>query len=63
MVLTAAQELIRKLPGVIGGQVGYTVGATHKPGYGQVHTGETDHAEAVEIVLDPKVVSYESLLR
>ena len=57
------QELIRKLPGVISSQVGYTGGSTANPGYQQVHAGETGHAEAVEIVFDPKVISYESILR
>jgi len=57
------QELIRKLPGVIDSTVGYTGGTTDKPGYEQVHTGRTGHAEAVQIEFDPKVVSYESILR
>jgi peptide methionine sulfoxide reductase msrA/msrB len=57
------QELIRKLPGVLESDVGYTGGNTDKPGYDQVHTGQTGHVEAVRIVFDPRVVSYESILR
>ena len=57
------QELIRKLPGVLQTTVGYVGGSTDSPGYEQVHTGSTGHAEAVQIVYDPKVVSYESILR
>jgi peptide methionine sulfoxide reductase msrA/msrB len=57
------QELIRKLPGVLESTVGYTGGASDKPDYEHVHTGATGHAEAVQIVFDPKVVSFESLLR
>ena len=57
------QELMRKLPGVSETTVGYTGGSTDKPGYEQVHTGRTGHAEAVEIVFDPRVISYESILR
>jgi len=57
------QELIRKLPGVLESIVGYTGGSTDKPGYEQVHTGRTGHAEAVQIVFDPKVISYEEILR
>jgi peptide methionine sulfoxide reductase msrA/msrB len=56
------QELIRKLPGVIESVVGYTGGSTDKPDYEQVHTGKTGHAEAVQIVFDPKVISYEDIL-
>ena len=57
------QELIRKLPGVLQTTVGYTGGSTDSPGYGQIHTGSTGHAEAVQIVYDPKLISYESILR
>jgi peptide methionine sulfoxide reductase msrA/msrB len=57
------QELIRQLPGVIETTVGYTGGSTDHPGYEQVHTGRTGHAEAVQIVFDPKVTSYETILR
>jgi peptide methionine sulfoxide reductase msrA/msrB len=57
------QELIRKLPGVIETSVGYSGGSTDHPVYDQVHTGRTGHAEAVQIVYDPKVLSYESILR
>jgi methionine-S-sulfoxide reductase len=57
------QELIRKLPGVIETRVGYTGGTTDHPDYEQVHDGRTGHAEAVEIVYDPSVLSYESILR
>ena len=57
------QELIRKLPGVMESIVGYTGGTTDKPGYEQVHTGRTGHAETVQIVFDPKLISYEEILR
>lgn len=56
------QELIRKLSGVLESTVGYTGGTTDKPDYGQVHTGRTSHAEAVQIVFDPKVISFEEIL-
>jgi len=57
------QELIRKLPGVVSSIVGYTGGSSDHPGYEQVHTGRTGHAEAVQITFDPKVISFESILR
>lgn len=57
------EELIRKLPGVIGTRVGYTGGATDNPTYNDVKKGHTGHAEAVEIVFDPAKITYEQLLR
>ncbi|HEX7596633.1 MAG TPA: peptide-methionine (S)-S-oxide reductase MsrA, partial [Polyangia bacterium] len=57
------QELIRKLPGVIESTVGYTGGKMVNPKYEDLHTGRTGHAEAVQIVFDPRQTSYESILR
>jgi len=57
------EELVRKLPGVLETTVGYTGGTTQRPNYEQVHTGRTGHAETVQIVYDPKVITYESILR
>jgi peptide methionine sulfoxide reductase msrA/msrB len=57
------QELIRKLPGVIESTVGYTGGTLANPRYEDVHIGRTGHAEAVQIVFDPRQISYESILR
>ena len=57
------QELIRKLPGVVESTVGYTGGTLVSPRYEDVHTGRTGHAEAVQIVFDPRQITYESILR
>jgi methionine-S-sulfoxide reductase len=57
------QELIRELPGVVSSQVGYTGGALKNPRYEDVKTGESGHAEAIEIIFDPSKLSYEELLR
>jgi peptide methionine sulfoxide reductase msrA/msrB len=57
------QELIRKLPGVSESTVGYTGGSMANPRYEDVHTGRTGHAEAVQIIFDPRQISYESILR
>jgi peptide-methionine (S)-S-oxide reductase len=51
-----------KLPGVVSVTSGYTGGPEKNPTYEQVSNHATGHAEAVEIVFDPKVVSYTSLL-
>src|SRR5688572_16943534 len=56
------EELIRKIPGVISTQVGYTGGTTKNPTYEQVKTGQTGHAEAIEIHFDEDTLSYEKLL-
>ena len=52
------QDLIRKLPGVIGTRVGYTGGDVKNATYRNHGT----HAEAIEIVFDPAVVRYRDLL-
>src|SRR5688500_18382674 len=51
-----------KLPGVVSTTSGYTGGRVANPTYEQVSSGGTGHTEAVEIVFDPKVVTYEQLL-
>ena len=56
------QEIIRKLPGVISSRVGYTGGHVPNPSYEDVCTHTTGHAEAVEVVFDPNVLSYEQFL-
>ncbi len=56
------EELLRKLPGVVGVEVGYTGGTVPHPTYEQVHSGATGDAEAVELVFDPTKTSYEDIL-
>ena len=56
------EELLRRLPGVVDTTVGYTGGETAAPDYQQVCTGQTGHAEAVQVTFDPQVVSYEQVL-
>ena len=51
-----------KVPGVLSTTSGYTGGKLANPSYEQVSSKTTGHAEAVEIVFDPKRVSYEQLL-
>ena len=50
------------LPGVASVTSGYTGGTQANPTYDEVSAGGTGHAEAVEIVYDPALVSYEKLL-
>lgn len=52
----------RQLKGVTETRVGYTGGKTVNPSYADVCTGQTAHAEAVEVTYDPAEISYEDLL-
>jgi peptide-methionine (S)-S-oxide reductase len=52
------QDLIRKMPGVLSTRVGYSGGDVPNATYRNHGT----HAEAIEIVFDPNVVSYRTLL-
>src|SRR6478752_7297337 len=55
------QDIIRKIPGVVATDVGYTGGKAGVT-YEDMHHDTTGNAEAVRIVFDPKKLSYESLL-
>lgn len=56
------QELLRDQPGVVSSEVGYTGGVTERPGYSQIKTGKTGHAESVKITFDPTKTTYEEVL-
>jgi len=49
--------------GVISTTVGFTGGSVANPTYKQVCSEETGHAEAIEIIFDPKETTYESLAK
>ena len=51
-----------RLDGVVSTIVGYTGGKEPNPNYEQVCLGMTEHLEAVEIMFDPDLISYEQLL-
>ena len=57
------EAAFRAVPGVIDAESGYTGGRRENPSYEQVCTGATGHAEAVRVVYDPGVVTYEALVR
>lgn len=56
------EDLIRKLPGVLDTEVGYTGGTTKNATYRDVKKGTTGHAEAIEIKFDPSTISFEQIL-
>ena len=58
-----AERKFWQMPGVYSTAVGYAAGLTPNPSYREVCSGTTGHAEVVLVVFDPKVVSYEDLLR
>jgi peptide-methionine (S)-S-oxide reductase len=58
-----AERLFWKIPGVYTTAAGYMGGYTPNPTYEEVCSGRTGHAEAVLVVYDPKVVTYQALLK
>jgi peptide-methionine (S)-S-oxide reductase len=51
-----------RLEGVEKTTIGYTGGKIKNPTYEQVCTDKTGHAEAVQIIYNPKIITYEQLL-
>lgn len=51
-----------QMPGMISVRSGYTGGNVENPTYEQVKSGTTGHTEAVKIVFDKTIISYEELL-
>ncbi|MGH7186519.1 MAG: peptide-methionine (S)-S-oxide reductase MsrA [Pseudomonadota bacterium] len=58
-----AERMFWEAPGVYTTAVGYAGGSTANPTYREVCSGATGHAEVVLVAFDPKVTSYEEMLR
>ena len=58
-----AERLFWQKKGVYSTAVGYAGGETKNPTYEETCSGFTNHAEVVLVVFDPKVISYEELLK
>jgi peptide-methionine (S)-S-oxide reductase len=58
-----AEKAFWQLPGVYSTAVGYAGGYTPNPTYEEVCSARTGHTEAVLVVFDPAVISYEQLLK
>ena len=56
------EAVFEELDGVLSVTSGYTGGAVPNPTYKEVCTGETGHAECVQIVYEPNKITYDELL-
>ena len=57
------EHLMQQQEGVISVEAGYIGGSTDNPTYADVCSHRTGHAEAVRVIYDPSVVSYEELAK
>lgn len=58
-----AERAFWQLPGVYTTAVGYAGGHTPNPTYEEVCSGRTGHTEVVLVVFDPKLISFDSILK
>lgn len=56
------EAIFQSLKGVASVTSGYMGGHTNNPTYEQVCSGNTGHAEVIQVDFDPKVITYEELL-
>lgn len=57
------EAIFQQLEGVLKVTSGYSGGQVNNPSYEQVTTGQTGHAEVVQVVFDPSKVSFDQLLK
>ncbi len=57
------EAIYESLRGVKDAVSGYSGGQTKNPTYEEVGTNQTGHAEAVQVLYDPKIISYNTLLK
>lgn len=57
------EYMFQKAKGVLMTAVGYTGGHSENPTYKQVCLGVTGHAEAIEVIYNPKETTYEELVK
>jgi peptide-methionine (S)-S-oxide reductase len=56
------EAVVQRLKGVEKVVSGYTAGKTKNPTYREICTGNSGHAEVVQVTFDPEVISYEDLV-
>ncbi|MCL4364405.1 peptide-methionine (S)-S-oxide reductase MsrA [Patescibacteria group bacterium] len=56
------EAVFQSLKGVVKVTPGYAGGLSKNPNYLEVSSGETGHAEVVEVKFDPKAINYDNLL-
>ncbi len=56
------EAIFQRLKGVESVLPGYSGGHVKNPAYREVCTGNTGHAEAIQIMYDPEIISYRTLL-
>ena len=57
------EAMFDQLKGVVHVESGYSGGSTPNPSYEDVCSGDTGHAESIQVTFDPSVISYADLLR
>lgn len=57
------EAVFERIPGVRSVTSGFAGGSVPSPSYEMVCTGQTGHAEVIQVEFDPAVVSYEKLLK
>ena len=57
------EKKFSEIKGVYKTEVGYCGGKNPKTTYEEVCTGKTNHAEVVKLEYDPKIISYEQILK
>jgi peptide methionine sulfoxide reductase msrA/msrB len=56
------EEILRKVPGILEIEAGYTGGWLENPRYEDTHDSKSGHAESIKVVFDPTKITYQSIL-
>jgi peptide-methionine (S)-S-oxide reductase len=56
------EAVLQRIEGVLSVAPGYAGGSTPNPTYEEVCSGETGHAEVIQVAFDPNLITYEEIL-